>query len=187
MITGSTCFAVSSSWHLHLWVISAYFSLFWKSLFPCEYEWRLTLVVENSIWFCSLLLQPLSLLWFQIQLLVYRALSHYLLLPWPNLSETEQDWTNRATYHRDFSCQLTMEYCQLKDTQALIENKTLQQQGESHPFLTLFSFFLSSFHDLLNGKREGWDEREMKKNIFRWNTFWLILLLPWMYLCLYQT
>lgn len=66
----------------------------------------------------------------EIQLLVYRALSHYLLLPWPNLSETEQDWTNRATYHRDFSCQLTMEYCQLKDTQALIENKTLQQQAK---------------------------------------------------------
>ncbi|XP_036369999.1 exportin-6-like isoform X2 [Octopus sinensis] len=66
----------------------------------------------------------------EVQLLLYRALSHYLLLPWPHLSDTDQDWEKRAAYHRDFTRQLTLEFCQLRDTQALVENKALQESAK---------------------------------------------------------
>ncbi|GAB1610031.1 exportin-6-like isoform X1, partial [Argonauta hians] len=66
----------------------------------------------------------------EVQLLLYRALSHYLLLPWPHLSDSEQDWEKRAGYHRDFTRQLTLNYCQLRDTQVLLENKALQESAK---------------------------------------------------------
>ncbi|XP_052833798.1 exportin-6 [Octopus bimaculoides] len=66
----------------------------------------------------------------EVQLLLYRALSHYLLLPWPHLSDADQDWEKRAAYHHDFTRQLTLEFCQLRDTQALVENKALQESAK---------------------------------------------------------
>ncbi|KAK6169003.1 hypothetical protein SNE40_020137 [Patella caerulea] len=64
-----------------------------------------------------------------VQLLVYRSLSHYLLLPWLNIPDSQQDWDNRANIHQNLVNQLTLEYLQLKDTRTLAENKILQEKA----------------------------------------------------------
>lgn len=67
----------------------------------------------------------------QAQLLLYRSLSHYLLLPWPSLTEGEQNWTHRADHHHQFIHQLTAQYKQLTDTPTLAQDSRLQAQGEA--------------------------------------------------------
>ncbi|ESO82003.1 hypothetical protein LOTGIDRAFT_135499 [Lottia gigantea] len=64
-----------------------------------------------------------------VQHLVYRSLSHYLLLPWLNIAESEQDWEKRAALHQNFVNQLSADYLQLKDTRLLAENKTLYNKA----------------------------------------------------------
>ncbi|XP_071106408.1 exportin-6-like [Haliotis cracherodii] len=64
----------------------------------------------------------------EIQLLMCRSLSHYLLLPWPGLPELEQDWANRASHHQSFIQSLTARYIQVKTMADLADNKVLQQE-----------------------------------------------------------
>ncbi|XP_078274095.1 exportin-6 isoform X1 [Rhinoraja longicauda] len=57
------------------------------------------------------------------KVLVCRALSNMLLLPWPNLPENEQQWAGRSTNHANLISTLTREYRQLKDTAGLSQSK----------------------------------------------------------------
>ncbi|XP_071427530.1 exportin-6 isoform X1 [Pithys albifrons albifrons] len=57
------------------------------------------------------------------QVLVCRALSNVLLLPWPNLPEGEQQWAVRSTNHASLVSALTREYRQLKATAILPQRK----------------------------------------------------------------
>ncbi|XP_041363102.1 exportin-6-like isoform X2 [Gigantopelta aegis] len=66
----------------------------------------------------------------ETRLLLYRSLSHYLLLPWPNLSDAEQDWANRSQHHAKFTQQLASQYLRLKDTAAISHNKVMQEQAK---------------------------------------------------------
>ena len=63
-----------------------------------------------------------------MQLLVYRSLSNYLLLPWPAVSEADQQWEARATQHTTFLAKLTHDYLQLRAVN-LSQNSQLQEQG----------------------------------------------------------
>ncbi|XP_060583375.1 exportin-6-like [Ruditapes philippinarum] len=66
----------------------------------------------------------------EVQLLLYRALSLHLLLPWNNIPDSEQDWSNRASNHESFCHQMAAPYFQLKDTSSLINNKTAQDAAK---------------------------------------------------------
>ncbi|XP_069761396.1 exportin-6 isoform X5 [Narcine bancroftii] len=57
------------------------------------------------------------------KVLVCRALSNMLLLPWPNLPESEQQWAVRSTNHANLISTLTREYRQLKDNAGLSQSK----------------------------------------------------------------
>ncbi|KAK3591325.1 hypothetical protein CHS0354_028435 [Potamilus streckersoni] len=76
----------------------------------------------------------------EVQLLMYRALSLYLILPWPNLSESDQNWSSRAANHHDFTHQLAVHYLQLKDTSSLINNKATQDSAKPVIRKTLHMF-----------------------------------------------
>lgn len=49
-------------------------------------------------------------------MLVCRALSNMLLLPWPNLPENEQQWQTRSSNHASLLAALTREYRILRGT-----------------------------------------------------------------------
>ena len=66
---------------------------------------------------------------FQVQLLMYRSLSNYLLLPWPNISSDGQQWEKRSTSHHTFLRQLVSSYVLLHNMPELRHTKTLQEQG----------------------------------------------------------
>ncbi|EMP40835.1 Exportin-6 [Chelonia mydas] len=57
------------------------------------------------------------------QVLVCRALSNVLLLPWPNLPENEQQWAVRSTNHASLISALTREYRHLKSSAILPQRK----------------------------------------------------------------
>lgn len=61
-------------------------------------------------------LKVLCLFVLQAQMLVCRALSNMLLLPWPNLPESEQEWQTRSSNHVSLLTALTREYCVLRRT-----------------------------------------------------------------------
>lgn len=56
------------------------------------------------------------LLLLQARILVCRALSNMLLLPWPNLPENEQQWQTRSNNHSNLLAALTREYRVLRGT-----------------------------------------------------------------------
>lgn len=55
-------------------------------------------------------------LFLQAHMLVCRALSNMLLLPWPNLPENEQQWQTRSSNHASLLAALTREYRVLRGT-----------------------------------------------------------------------
>ncbi|XP_007891868.1 exportin-6 isoform X2 [Callorhinchus milii] len=59
----------------------------------------------------------------EARVLVCRALSNMLLLPWPNLPESDQQWGNRSTNHANLISTLTREYRQLKASADLSQSK----------------------------------------------------------------
>ncbi|XP_076441128.1 exportin-6-like [Babylonia areolata] len=67
----------------------------------------------------------------EVQLLLYRSLSHYLLLPWPGLSEKEQDWSSRGSHHQAFTAQLAKDFVALRDCPNLASSKQLQEQAKA--------------------------------------------------------
>ncbi|XP_006823726.1 exportin-6-like [Saccoglossus kowalevskii] len=52
----------------------------------------------------------LSTLPIEVELLVYRALSNILILPWPNIAETEQQWPARSANHLNYIKRLTEQF-----------------------------------------------------------------------------
>ncbi|KAJ1097279.1 hypothetical protein NDU88_002404 [Pleurodeles waltl] len=52
----------------------------------------------------------------EAHVLVCRALSNVLLLPWANLPENEQQWSSRSTNHASLISALTLDYRNLKST-----------------------------------------------------------------------
>ncbi|KAH3872942.1 hypothetical protein DPMN_036164 [Dreissena polymorpha] len=66
----------------------------------------------------------------EIQLLLYRSLSLYLLLPWNNVPDAEQDWASRALHHQTFCHQMAAPLLHLKDTSMLINNKVAQEEAK---------------------------------------------------------
>uniref|UniRef100_A0A7M4E1U5 Exportin 6 n=1 Tax=Crocodylus porosus TaxID=8502 RepID=A0A7M4E1U5_CROPO len=79
------------------------------------------------------------------QVLVCRALSNVLLLPWPNLPECEQQWAVRSTNHTSLISALTREYRQLKSNTILPQRKV---QLEDNVTDEMLSFFLTLFQGL---------------------------------------
>ena len=65
----------------------------------------------------------------QTQLLLYRSLSNYLLLAWPNVSDAKQKWPQRSSSHLTFISKITADFCQLRHSR-LSDNKHLQEHGE---------------------------------------------------------
>ncbi|MBN3323593.1 OTU5A protein, partial [Atractosteus spatula] len=59
----------------------------------------------------------------EAQVLVCRALSNMLLLPWPNLPESEQQWHTRSTNHANLLAALTRHYRQLRGTANLQQRR----------------------------------------------------------------
>lgn len=74
----------------------------------------------------------------QAHMLVCRALSNMLLLPWPNLPENEQQWQTRSSNHASLLAALTRDYRILRGT----VNITPRQPGldNSQYFFSLFLF-----------------------------------------------
>ncbi|GFS20899.1 exportin-6-like [Elysia marginata] len=66
----------------------------------------------------------------EVQLLVYRSLSHYLLLPWPNLSSSQQDWGVRAAHHKSFISQLTKQFMAVAMRPDLATSKPAQAEAK---------------------------------------------------------
>lgn len=52
----------------------------------------------------------------QAHMLVCRALSNMLLLPWPNLPENEQQWQTRSSNHSSLLAAVTRQYRMLRGT-----------------------------------------------------------------------
>uniref|UniRef100_A0A8D0CE85 Exportin 6 n=1 Tax=Scleropages formosus TaxID=113540 RepID=A0A8D0CE85_SCLFO len=62
----------------------------------------------------------------EAQVLVCRALSSMLLLPWPNLPESEQQWNTRSVNHSSLLAALTRHYRQLRGT-TNVQQRQLRQ------------------------------------------------------------
>lgn len=60
---------------------------------------------------------------FQAQVLVCRALSNILLLPWPNLPENEQQWPVRSINHTSLISALSRDYRNLKPNAVASQRK----------------------------------------------------------------
>ncbi len=77
----------------------------------------------------------------QAHMLVCRALSNMLLLPWPNLPENEQQWQTRSSNHANLMAALTREYRILRGT----VNITPRQPdlNNSQYFLLFLLFFVA--------------------------------------------
>lgn len=80
---------------------------------------------------------PISSYFPQAQILVCRALSNILLLPWPNLPESEQQWAIRSTNHASLVSALTRNYRSLKSSAILPQRKVPQDDSKSTPMWAL--------------------------------------------------
>lgn len=81
-------------------------------------------------------------------MLVCRALSNMLLLPWPNLPENEQQWQTRSNNHASLLVALTREYRILRGTVNIPPRQpdlNNSQYFDFHYFFC-FVFFLTYFH-----------------------------------------
>lgn len=66
----------------------------------------------------------------EVQLLVYRSLSNYLLLGWLCCGEAQQEWSVRTASHQAFVKQWTLELCQLRHVTHLANSKTMQEEAK---------------------------------------------------------
>uniref|UniRef100_A0A3Q1BHI9 Importin N-terminal domain-containing protein n=1 Tax=Amphiprion ocellaris TaxID=80972 RepID=A0A3Q1BHI9_AMPOC len=81
----------------------------------------------------------------EAHMLVCRALSNMLLLPWPNLPENEQQWQTRSSNHASLLAALTREYRILRGT----VNITPRQPGlDDNVTDEMLAFFLTLFQAL---------------------------------------
>ncbi|XP_077979557.1 exportin-6-like isoform X2 [Glandiceps talaboti] len=66
----------------------------------------------------------------EIQMLVCRALSNILILPWPNIAEADQQWGPRSANHMNYIKRLTDQYRSIKTAPHFSEDKRLQEQAK---------------------------------------------------------
>ena len=74
----------------------------------------------------------------QAHMLVCRALSNMLLLPWPNLPESEQQWQSRSTNHASLLAALTREYQSLRGTVTVTPPQPDLDNGQSALVFALY-------------------------------------------------
>ncbi|KAG7459781.1 hypothetical protein MATL_G00214320 [Megalops atlanticus] len=73
----------------------------------------------------------------EAQVLVCRALSNMLLLPWPNLPESEQQWHTRSTNHASLLAALTRNYRLLRGTASLQQRRVGMEDMKAELHQTL--------------------------------------------------
>ncbi|XP_005096518.1 exportin-6 [Aplysia californica] len=66
----------------------------------------------------------------QVQLLVYRSLSHYLVLPWPLPVSGNQDWDKRAEHHKLLVSRLTAKFTAMAATPEFAASPAAQEQAK---------------------------------------------------------
>ncbi|XP_070580061.1 exportin-6-like [Ptychodera flava] len=72
----------------------------------------------------------LSTLQTEVQLLVCRALSNILILPWPNIAESDQQWEARSGNHMSYVKRITDQYRSIKSSPQFSDDKRLQEQAK---------------------------------------------------------
>lgn len=82
----------------------------------------------------------------QAHMLVCRALSNMLLLPWPNLPENEQQWQTRSSNHTSLLAALTREYRILRATVNITPRQPDLNNSQSF-FLSFFFFWYFYYTD----------------------------------------
>ena len=78
----------------------------------------------------------------QAHMLVCRALSNMLLLPWPNLPESEQQWQTRSSNHASLMAALTREYRILRGTVNITPRQPAVDDSQFWFYLSFFSVLL---------------------------------------------
>uniref|UniRef100_A0A671WMW2 Exportin 6 n=1 Tax=Sparus aurata TaxID=8175 RepID=A0A671WMW2_SPAAU len=81
----------------------------------------------------------------EAHMLVCRALSNMLLLPWPNLPENEQQWQTRSSNHASLLAALTREYRTLRGT---VNITPRQPDLNNNVTDEMLAFFLTLFQAL---------------------------------------
>uniref|UniRef100_A0A671WJD7 Exportin 6 n=1 Tax=Sparus aurata TaxID=8175 RepID=A0A671WJD7_SPAAU len=81
----------------------------------------------------------------EAHMLVCRALSNMLLLPWPNLPENEQQWQTRSSNHASLLAALTREYRTLRGT---VNITPRQPDLNNKKCVAMLAFFLTLFQAL---------------------------------------
>lgn len=77
----------------------------------------------------------------QAHMLVCRALSNTMLLPWPNLPESEQQWQTRSSNHASLLAALTRDYRILRGT-ANIPPRRPELDASQYLFVFLLLYLL---------------------------------------------
>ncbi|XP_023654269.1 exportin-6 [Paramormyrops kingsleyae] len=80
----------------------------------------------------------------EAQVLVCRALSNMLLLPWPNLPESEQQWATRSTNHASLLATLTRNYRLLRGTTNLQQRRLEEMKGDVQQTLRILRDIVES-------------------------------------------
>lgn len=92
--------------------------------------------VHQVICLCGLVCVYVHLI-LQAHMLVCRALSNMLLLPWPNLPENEQQWQTRSSNHSSLIAALTREYRVLRGTVSIPQRQP-DLNNSKYLFICLF-------------------------------------------------
>uniref|UniRef100_A0A8C9TUQ4 Exportin 6 n=1 Tax=Scleropages formosus TaxID=113540 RepID=A0A8C9TUQ4_SCLFO len=80
----------------------------------------------------------------EAQVLVCRALSSMLLLPWPNLPESEQQWNTRSVNHSSLLAALTRHYRQLRGTTNVQQRRMDPEDAELRQTLRILRDIVDS-------------------------------------------
>ncbi|KAM4631697.1 exportin-6 isoform 1-T1 [Discoglossus pictus] len=92
----------------------------------------------------------------EAQVLLCRALSNVLLLPWPNVPEGEQQWGERSSHHTNLLSALTRDYRQLKGS------SPPQRKGQLEATKRIICQTLSVLRDIVeNISGEGTKSRQI--------------------------
>uniref|UniRef100_A0A8C5WGK7 Exportin 6 n=1 Tax=Leptobrachium leishanense TaxID=445787 RepID=A0A8C5WGK7_9ANUR len=92
----------------------------------------------------------------EAQVLLCRALSNVLLLPWPNVPENEQQWVERSNHHTNLLSGLTREYRMLKGS------APPQRKGQMEATKRVICQTLSILRDIVeNISGEGTKSRQI--------------------------
>lgn len=73
----------------------------------------------------------------QTQLLVFRGLSSALVLPWPEVSDSEQQWEVRISEHNKLLHGLSWQFCQIPHTHGFANDAALQESVKPYIKRTL--------------------------------------------------